>query len=117
MNRRLLIALAGLLLAAPAAAHTGHGEGTGLVAVLAHPFSGAEHLLGMIAVCLGAAWMGGRALWTLPLAFMGTMLVGAALGLAGVTWLLADPVVTASLLLVGGGVLRGVDLRGHFATA
>jgi urease accessory protein len=117
MNRRFLIALAGVLMAAPAAAHTGHGEGTGLLAVLAHPFSGAEHLLGMIAVCLGAAWIGGRALWTLPLAFMGTMLVGASLGLAGVTWILADPVVTASLLVVGGGVLRGADLRGRLVTA
>jgi len=117
MNRRLLIALAGLLLAAPAAAHTGHGEGTGLVAVLAHPFSGAEHLLGMIAVCVGAAWMGGRALWVLPLAFMATMFAGAALGLAGVTWILAEPVITASLLLLGGGVLRGVDLRGRMVTA
>lgn len=117
MNRRLLIALAGLLLAAPAAAHTGHGEGTGLVAVLTHPFSGAEHLLGMIAVCLGAAWMGGRTLWALPLAFMGTMLTGAALGLAGVTWILADPSVTASLLLVGAGVLEGVGLRGRLAAA
>jgi urease accessory protein len=101
MNRRLLIALPGLLIAAPVLAHSGHGGGTGLVAVLSHPFSGAEHLLGMLAVCLGAAWIRGRALWALPLAFIATMMAGAALSLVGVTWAFADPALTAAVMFAG----------------
>jgi urease accessory protein len=48
---------------------------------LAHPFSGLDHILAMVAVGLWASQIGGRALWLLPLTFPAVMAAGAALGL------------------------------------
>ena len=84
MRRHAGLAAALLLLSAQAAlAHPGHGGAAGLAHGFAHPFSGADHLLAMVAVGLLAAAQGGRALWAVPLAFLGMMAVGGMLGAAG----------------------------------
>lgn len=77
-----------LVLTAAAPAAWAHGQGAhahdaGLIAGLLHPFSGLDHLLAMVAVGLWAAQQGGRALWMLPLSFVGFMTFGAALGMSG----------------------------------
>lgn len=72
-----------------------HTHGVGLLAGLAHPFSGLDHLLAMLAVGMWAAQQGGRALWALPLTFVGVMALGSALGVAGI----ALPGVEAGILL------------------
>ena len=72
-----------LAAAQPAAAHTLTGALGGLHNGLAHPFLGIDHMLAMLAVGLWAAQLGGSALWKVPLAFVGTMLIGAWLGLGG----------------------------------
>lgn len=87
-----------MLLAAPAVLAHGegvHAHGAGLIAGLAHPFSGLDHLLAMLAVGMWAAQQGGRALWALPLTFVGVMALGGALGVAGV----ALPGMEAGILL------------------
>ena len=61
------------LWAAPALAHPGH-DGASLAAGLAHPLTGLDHLLAMLAVGLLAARRGGRALALWPAAFVGAML-------------------------------------------
>ena len=66
-----------------ALAHPGHGA-DGLAAGFAHPISGIDHVLAMVAVGCLAAQIGGRALWALPAAFMGMMMAGGALYVAGV---------------------------------
>jgi urease accessory protein len=71
-------------------AHPGHGVG-GFTAGLAHPFSGLDHLLAMVAVGIWAVQGGGRRVWLLPAAFMSMMAAGAALA---VQW--AAPGMTAS---------------------
>ena len=58
----------------PGATGAGWAEG------LAHPFSGLDHVLAMVAVGLWAAQMGRPAAWLLPLAFPAVMAVGPALG-------------------------------------
>ncbi len=74
----------GFVWATPAFAHPGHG-GHELVDGWMHPFTGADHLLAMVAVGLLAVRMGGRALWIMPATFLGGMLVGGLLASAGVS--------------------------------
>jgi urease accessory protein len=73
--------------ASPAWAHPHHvhapGMEHGLAAGFFHPLLGLDHLLAMFAVGLLAAQLGGRALWVLPGSFLGLMLVGGGLGMAG----------------------------------
>ena len=89
-----------LVIPSVAMAHPGHGFG--LAAGLAHPFSGAGHLVAMIGVGLWAATLGGRARFALPTAFLGAMVVGAAFvpSLGG----LVEPLVLASVILLGAAV-------------
>lgn len=97
---KLLAALA--LLAAPALAfaHPGHGE-HGLVAGLAHPLTGLDHLLAMFAVGLWATQQQGAARLALPCTFVGTMLVGGLLGFEGLQLPFMETGIAASVLALG----------------
>ncbi|CAG2143207.1 hypothetical protein LMG31506_02792 [Cupriavidus yeoncheonensis] len=92
--------------AASALAHPGHDAatvGASLWAGVLHPFTGADHLLAMAAVGVWSA-LGARSAadtLRLPLAFVTLMLVGAALGLAGLALPAVEPMIAASLLVVG----------------
>lgn len=101
--------LAAMLAGAPALAHPGHdvaSVGASLASGLLHPLTGADHLLAMVAVgvwsalAVGAVGAGGGVL-RLPLAFVALMLVGAVLGLAGFALPAVEPMIAASLLVVG----------------
>ena len=71
-----LAALATLSVTATAAlAHPGHGGG--LAGGLAHPFTGLDHMLAMVAVGLWASQLGKRAMIVLPLLFAAVMAIGA----------------------------------------
>lgn len=96
-------ALAALLTlaAGPALAHTGVGTASGFAAGFAHPVGGLDHVLAMVAVGILAAQQGGRALWLVPAAFVGMMIVGGALGVASV------PVPFVELGIVGSVVVLG----------
>lgn len=61
--------------------HTGYDSG--IYAGLLHPILGIDHLLAMVAVGLLSAQMGGRAIWTVPAAFVSLMAVGGFLGIIG----------------------------------
>ncbi len=112
-----------VLLPAAALAHTGHTAVSGLAAGLAHPLAGWDHLLAMLAVGLWAGQLGGRAAWSLPLAFVVLMLAGGALGMAAWGLPLAETGILASLVVLGllvAGALRlplqlGLPLVGLFA--
>ena len=99
--KKTLILLA--LLPSPALAHSGHQTG-GFSAGVAHPFSGADHLLAMAALGLLAAQLGGRALWALPLAFVAAMLAGGMLGFAGAGFPAVEPLILASVIVLGAMV-------------
>ncbi|MEX0590278.1 MAG: HupE/UreJ family protein [Xanthobacteraceae bacterium] len=85
MPRKFLIpSLLAVSFAADAAlAHTGAGTVFGFSSGFQHPLGGLDHLLAMFAVGLLAAQPGGRAIWRVPGAFVGMMIVGALVGLAG----------------------------------
>ncbi|UKJ74643.1 HupE/UreJ family protein [Azospirillum brasilense] len=67
-----------------ALAHTFGARDAGFVHGFMHPVGGWDHLLAMVAVGLWAAQRGGKALWALPVAFVGAMIGGGLLGLAGI---------------------------------
>ena len=97
---RLAFALA--LMPTLAHAHPGHGAGTGGIGWgLAHPFTGLDHILAMIAVGLWAVQLGRRALWVLPLSFVSAMAAGAALGMGGVSLPFVEPAILASVIVLG----------------
>ena len=83
-RRALPLSLPLFLWSAAALAHTKGGEGVGFVAGLAHPISGLDHVLAMIAVGLWGAQLGPPAVWLLPVTFPMVMAFGGTLGLVGV---------------------------------
>jgi len=110
MKKMLSIVTLLMLAAGPALAHPGHGSTGSFAAGIAHPFGGLDHIAVMVAVGLWAALKGGRALWLWPAAFVGVMLVGAALGMAHVPVPLVEPGILASVVALGLLVALTVDL-------
>ena len=117
---RRILALAAMLaaggVAAPALAHTGVGATHGLAHGFLHPLNGLDHMLAMVAVGLYAAQLGGRSLWMLPLAFVGTMLGGGLLGYAGVPMPMVEPGIALSVIAMGAAIALGVRLPAAAAT-
>jgi urease accessory protein len=79
------------------------------MAGLSHPFSGADHMLAMIAVGLWAAQIGGKARWTVPAAFASMMAVGFLMAMNGVYLPFVEPGILASV--VGLGLLVALAVR------
>jgi urease accessory protein len=89
-----------LLLPGPALAHGLHDQGT-LMAGALHPISGIDHVLAMLAVGLLAAQLSGRSLWALPGTFVGAMLAGGLLGANGLPFPAVEPMILASIVILG----------------
>lgn len=91
------------LVTASAFAHTGlagHSH-SGLEAGFAHPFSGVDHLLAMVAVGLWAAQRGGRLTLGLPAVFVGVMMLGGVAALGGLPVPMVESGIAASVLGLG----------------
>src|SRR6478672_9742606 len=73
-----------VLTPAVAFAHTGVGDASGFVHGFGHPISGLDHILAMLMVGVFAWQLGGRAVWLVPITFVGIMAVGGTLGIAGI---------------------------------
>jgi urease accessory protein len=101
---RTIAALSGgmlLLLTGVAEAHPGHPGHGSFSGGFAHPFSGIDHILAMVAVGILAARMGGRALWALPLTFISLMAGGGLLNLGGASVPGVEQGIAASVLVLG----------------
>jgi urease accessory protein len=89
-----------------ALAHTGndgaehHGIADAAAAGFAHPFTGLDHLAAMVALGVWSA-LTARRVWLAPLAFASALLVGALLGFAGLGLPAVEPMIAASLLVLG----------------
>lgn len=98
--------LAALLLPALALAHPGHGaddvmhSNAGFLDGLIHPFTGLDHLAAMLAVGVWSA-LAVRPVWLAPAAFVALLTAGAAAGFAGVAVPAVEPMIAASLLVLG----------------
>ncbi len=84
-----------------AAAHHLGAHGAGFASGVAHPLAGLDHILAMIAVGLWVAQLGGRAYWSVPLAFVGMMVLGAVAAAAGLTLPAVESGMAASVLILG----------------
>ena len=76
-----------------------------------HPLHGWDHLLVMLAVGIWAAQLRGRAVWRLPLAFVGVMSLGGLAGVAGVSVPGAEMMILFSVVVFGVLVVRRVHFR------
>lgn len=104
MKKSAAISMAVLMLAAtPALAHLSPVEHShsSFAEGFAHPFSGLDHILAMVAVGLWAAMLGGKALITVPAAFVGVMVLGFAAALMGLPLPFVEPVILASVVVLG----------------
>ena len=101
---RLMVLFAALVLfdAQPAFAHVDHGEATGFVTGLEHPWSGLDHILAMLAVGLWGAQLGLPAIWLLPIVFPMVMSLGAFCGLIGI------PVPGVEIGIALSGIVLGI---------
>ncbi|MCX7784464.1 MAG: HupE/UreJ family protein [Meiothermus sp.] len=108
------LVFAATILAQLGLAHTNQGETSGLVHGWMHPLGGLDHLLAMVAVGLWAAQLASagdrRALWGVPLAFVGVMALGGLLGMLGLELPLVETGILLSVFLLGGLVLFAARL-------
>ena len=117
----MLAAIAALPLVASAhvgadgAAHHDIGFAQGFL----HPFTGMDHLAALVAVGLWSALIARSArdtLWA-PVGFAAMLLAGALVGLAGVQVPAVEPMIAASLLVIGLLVVTRLRLPGPVAAA
>jgi urease accessory protein len=96
-----LLALLLALTPSLAFAHVGIGNTNGIAHGFAHPVSGMDHILAMVAVGLFAAHLAGRALWLVPLSFVAMMASGGALGMAGLALPCLEIGIGLSVIVLG----------------
>jgi urease accessory protein len=117
MSKIFKIATAAAVLAAlpvVASAHPGL-HAAGLADGFIHPFTGADHLLAMIATGYWAAQFSGRARFAIPAVFAGLMVVGAALGFHAEAPGFVEYGIAASVVLLG--LLVAFDVKMPVAPA
>jgi len=112
-----IIFIAACALSTVATAHTGienHAH-TSFLTGFIHPLLGLDHLAAMVAVGFWSALTARRAgpelLWG-PLGFANLLLLGAMLGLQGVVLSAVEPMIAASLLVIGLLVVSRLRLPG-----
>ncbi len=98
------------LFSGSASAHVNAGETAGFMHGFLHPIGGLDHILAMVGVGLWAAQLGGKALWAVPLAFVGAMAIGGGLGMVGTPVPFVEPGIIASDLILGGLVVMATRI-------
>jgi urease accessory protein len=91
-----------------ALAHTGVGSTSGFMHGFLHPLRGLDHQLAMIMVGIFAYQLGGRALWLVPVTFVGVIALGGFLGVMGVPLLFVEIGIAMSVIVLGAIVALGV---------
>jgi len=73
----------------------------GLGPGFAHPFSGVDHLLVLLAIGIWAGSRRGAAGQAAPIVFLGTLAIGVAAGFSGLALPAIDPVLAVTVLVAG----------------
>lgn len=105
--RALLIFVFAVLFPTAAFAHNGVGDTSGFLHGFMHPIGGLDHILAMVAVGVFAYVLGGKALWLVPLSFVGMMIVGFALGVTGIEVPFVELGIALSSIVIGGAAALG----------
>jgi urease accessory protein len=103
------LAALGLLPSAALAHVEGGALAGGFASGFAHPLSGLDHVVAMVAVGLWGAFLGAPAVWLLPVVFPLVMAVGGVLGAAGVPLPSVEVGIALSAVVLGlmvAGALR-----------
>lgn len=108
--KRILVVAASALGATPAFAHLSPDQHGSFAAGLSHPVFGLDHILAMIAVGLWAVILGGRAIWALPVSFVGIMAVGFVFAVMGFTLPFVEPIILLSVFALGLAVALSLRL-------
>jgi urease accessory protein len=121
MYRKALtfLAAAAVAVAAPtiALAHPGIGHAHDLVHGFAHPLTGLDHVIAMLAVGVFAAQLGGRALWLVPATFIAVMAASGIAGMMGVTIPYVETGIALSVLVLGAVIAFAVRIPVAIAMA
>src|SRR5262245_59617447 len=114
-----ITSLAAALIVLPtiAVAHPGAGEAHDLVHGFAHPFSGLDHLIAMLAVGVFAAQLGGRALWLVPGTFIAVMAAAGIAGVMGIAIPYVETGVALSVLALGAAIAFAIRVPVALAMA
>jgi len=91
-------------------AHPGHGLESAYAGFM-HPMTGWDHLLVMLAVGVWAAKLGGKARWQLPITFMGMMMFGSVLGIAGMSFSGVETAIAASVMAMGALLIISLPMQ------
>src|SRR5580700_158559 len=113
MVMRLLKIVIGLAVLFPTLAHAHPAEMAlnGWHDGFNHPLHGWDHLLVMIAVGWWAAQQRGRAVWLIPLTFVGVMTLGGIVGATGVSLPGVELAILLSVAVFGALVARKACFR------
>lgn len=76
-------------------------QGGGLIDGLMHPVFGPDHLLAMVAVGILSVQIGGKAIWTVPAAFLVFMLLGGIWGIYNMPFPAVETGIAASVAVLG----------------
>ena len=93
-----------VILPSTASAHSEAGTVGGFVSGFKHPLTGLDHIVAMVAVGLWGAFLGGRAMWTLPVVFPVVMAFGGAMGVLGVPLPSVETGIALSGIILGAMV-------------
>jgi urease accessory protein len=111
MKKHLLtIGAFAVLVPALAYAHPQHADASFSGGFL-HPLAGLDHLAAMFAVGVWAARMGGRAAWAMPSAFLAALTAGWLACQGGLAVPALEPMVAATVLILGLCVLCDARVR------
>ncbi|MBS1155916.1 MAG: HupE/UreJ family protein [Proteobacteria bacterium] len=86
----------------------GSHHGSAFMIGLVHPFTGMDHMAAMLAVGVWSVLVT-RQVWVMPVAFAGLLLVGGLIGFSGAAVPMVEPMIAASLLVLG--LLIGARVR------
>ncbi|MCV9909734.1 HupE/UreJ family protein [Brucella sp. HL-2] len=102
MKKSLVLAMiVSTVTISPAFAHLNPAEHGSFAAGFTHPVFGVDHILAMVAVGLWASMLGGKALILVPMSFVSVMLLGFLMALSGISLPFVEPVILASVIILG----------------